>query len=160
MYDRTLRLVFLVISKNTDERFLFRFKSFILEIEDIEKNEERMSCKELAHIRHWLLQSAESIQGLEVMISEAHALVHSAFCYETRAYLIIIRLPSQLPSIEAAFKVIYLKYSNQRPSLLAYTLNWDCSKMLNYGLNHGFKFFVWKYILYSIESSGYRTAPL
>ena len=57
----------MVISKNTDERFLFRFKNFILEIEDIEKNEERMSCKELAHIRHWLLQSAESIQGLEVM---------------------------------------------------------------------------------------------
>ena len=38
-------------------------------------------------------------------------LVHSAFCYETKAYLIIIRLPSQLPSIEAAFKVMYHKYS-------------------------------------------------
>ena len=69
------------------------------------------SFLQMARIRHGLLQSAESIQGLEVIISVAHALVHSAFCYETKAYLIIIRLPFQLPSIEAAFKVIYLKYS-------------------------------------------------
>ena len=81
MYDRMFSLV---ISKDTDERILFRFKGFILKIVDVEKNGKKMSWpsfSQMAIIRHWLLQSAESIHGLEVIISVAHALVHSAFCY-------------------------------------------------------------------------------
>ena len=56
-------------------------------------------------------------------------------------------------------KVIYPKYSKHWPYLLACTIDWDCSKILNHGFNHGFfilflKLFDWKYILNWIENSG------
>ena len=63
-------------------------------------------------------------------------------------------------------KVMYPKYSKvltnkHWPYLLAYTMDWDCTKMLNHGWNHGlflslFKFFGWKYILNWNKNSGLK----
>ena len=46
-------------------------------------------------------------------------------------------------------KVMYPKFSKNWPYLLAYTMDCDCSKILNHGLNHGLflsliKFLGWK----------------
>jgi putative flippase GtrA len=62
--------------------------------------------------------------------------------------------------LHCCFKVIHPKYSKHWPYTLANTIDCVCSKMLNYGLNHGlflslFKFFAWKYILNWINS-GYK----
>ena len=53
--------------------------------------------------------------------------------------------------------LIYPKYSKHY--LLSYTIDFDCCKMLNHGLNHElflllFKFVGWKNILNSIANSG------
>ena len=54
-------------------------------------------------------------------------------------------------------KVIYPKYSEQWPYLLAYTMDCVCSKMLNHG---SFKFFELKCILNLIENSGLKSRML
>ena len=59
---------------------------------------------------------------------------------------------------EVENKVIYPKYSKHLPYLLAYTMDYDCSKILNSGLNQEFflllfKFVVWKYIQNLIQNS-------
>ena len=64
-----------------------------------------------------------------------------------------------------ACKVIHPNYSKQWPYLLPSTMDCDCSKIWNHGLNHGlflslFKLFLCKYVLNWIRNSGLKSRVL